>query len=245
MLNKFTENYIELYWSNMNETDLRIRKQNNLYESNTYVKLSVTHNKIIENDIKYVNDKISMYKNLKSIKFKTVFYKDGLVENNLPHTHGNIIFLPYNRYFLLSTNSRYTLLFHELLHIFQRTYPIQTHKLLLHVWKLKVNCHKSSFMKTNPSRNNPDLNQLIYNSKFIYYEKYKEDANHLTNSHVHKIRLNESSDSNAYDDLISSFPIPIQYEHPFEVMACVISYYIMNNKLNENKSLHNWCINYL
>jgi hypothetical protein len=96
------------------------------------------------------------------------------IENNLPHTHDDVIFLPKG-FVNMSPTARRTTLLHEQLHIFQRFHPIPTQRLYIDIWKLfVVGITSSKEFSSRLHRSNPDVDRLVY----THYDPTR-------NAHVH------------------------------------------------------------
>ena len=89
-----------------------------------------------------------------------------------------------------------------------------------------------------------------------YYEIYQSDnVNTLKNTNLQSEYVTSDNDKNIHEDNdkydkmlkeLDKYPnINIQKEHPFEVMACLLSYYISNDKLHTDYEIHKWCKSYL
>ena len=139
-------------------------------------------------------------------------------ENGYPHTHGDIIVLTVPS-LSRSTKELALLLIHEQLHVFQRTYPVETQLLLLNYWKLRVtSLHRGSLDPR--ARANPDIGQLVYNG---CYQRFKDnEPRDLGDSDVHHAT-----------DKVDAGWLAGQYEHPFEAMAYLISGYITDQGQGE------------
>lgn len=98
------------------------------------------------------------YNKLASIKWSLYAFKGG--ELPFPHTHGRHIMLPaewiYNQNETNVSQTAKTLI-HELIHIFQRYYPVESNALLVDSWGVRLVGFGKSLL-----RNNPDLNWIKY-----------------------------------------------------------------------------------
>ncbi len=80
------------------------------------------------------------------------------VEYGLPHTHGNIIFMP----FIVDNELTADIIIHELTHVFQRNYGAEFDKLYAR-WGFEKAKYIDNFKTIkNAERNNPDANGDIY-----------------------------------------------------------------------------------
>uniref|UniRef100_A0A6C0CWD4 Uncharacterized protein n=1 Tax=viral metagenome TaxID=1070528 RepID=A0A6C0CWD4_9ZZZZ len=165
------------------------------------------------------------------------------IENDYPHTHKDMIILPYD--FL--KRSRFSLvntIIHEKVHIFQRYNMISTITLYLDYWGLVL----ESYEKMKDQRANPDINNINFsyfdpmiNDRVITYNRYTNNAVSLKDSVVIQNKLEASSEKKSlvYFGLIQNDHY--QTEHPNEVMACLIADKIMNKK--KHKPTEKWIKN--
>lgn len=157
---------INFYHGLLNNNNMNIRK--NIISKEFIYHLSKEQNSILQNDIKKANNLLFAYKRLYGIPWKITFLNSEFeIENNFPHTHGNVIFL-FDNYFNKNHDSRVLTLIHEKIHIYQRFFPIPYHKILLDYYKLNINSLLHRHEDFNQVRMNPDLNLLIYDDKGYY-----------------------------------------------------------------------------
>lgn len=189
------------------------------------------------------SDIIAIHEQLHKKGFANVFVKmpwkicflGDQVENNLPHTHNDTIFLPLN-FHTLELKYRRTTLLHEQIHVFQRFHPIPTQTLFADHWALRiVGIRQHNTPKDSTLRSNPDLNRLIYThydpvlESFVRMEQLYTSTTpqRIIDAQLTKLRHAESDSSNhtsrdtTYFDLIQDHNIR-QAEHPNEVMAYLI-----------------------
>lgn len=245
-LDKKTKEDISIYTSKFNTIDLHVRNMTNYSE---YIQKTISKDmkNIITNDINIIDQKLVSYKNLYNIPWKiAILQKD--VENNLPHTHNDIIFLPYT-FLHLNEYSRQDILLHEKIHLYQRKYPIHTQLLFTTYW-LIIPYSLRTYEK--PNRSNPDINHIIYSyfspkqKQYLHtIAQYNPYATKIKDSYVKKFTSENiyfGKNSDIYYSIINNFEIK-QIEHPNEVMACLITDIIMKDV--QHKITMNWMIKYL
>ena len=169
-------------------------------------------NQLIANiSMNYTN----LYPKLNAILWKLIKFNG--IENNFPHTLGDIIFLP-ELFFERSIQNQIETLIHEKIHVYQRLYPIETSmfitKLGYEVWDIQ-NKYKNI-------RTNPDTNQFIYintSTGTVQAQVYNSEMpKSITDSHLEKL----------VGDIPWDVPECIkQQDHPYEIMACGIANYIV------------------
>ena len=97
------------------------------------------------------------------LPWKICFLGDQ-IENNLPHTHHDTIFLP-RQFHKRSPEYRQITILPEQIHVFQRLHPVPTHNLFLNHWALNiVGIRTHEEPHDSNLRSNPDLNRLIYSN---------------------------------------------------------------------------------
>lgn len=229
-----TKEHINKYISNLNDTDIHVRDMTN-YKKYIYDKIPSDFKRIITKDIEKINHKLKMYKNLYDITWKIAILQIN-VENNLPHTHNDVIFLPHT-FLKLDDKPRSDILLHEKIHVFQRKHPIQTHFLYTKYWSVVPYGLRSY---EEPLRSNPDINHIVYayfspdqNRHIHSVATYFENANKIKDSYVKTepstyITNTNKQHSTTYYTLIREYGIK-QTEHPNEVMACLITDIVLNN----------------
>ena len=196
---------------------------------------------VLIKDVEKINEKLKKGydKIINSIEWKFCFLNDG-VENNLPHTIHDVIFLPCN-FLEIEQNNRVKILLHEKMHIFQRKYPCETNILYLNFWKLKPFILEKNDPIKKHIRFNPDNNSFQY----VYYDKYLDsfcynvklyntNPRELKDCRVHTQKKNAHYFSNAdrdtiYRNILNREDIK-QKESPNEVMACLCTELILNDQ---------------
>lgn len=236
-LDEHTKDNIAMYIRNLNTTDLQVRDLTN-YSQYIESDINKTLTQVIANDINSIDLLLTPYKNLLDIPWKIAILQEN-VENNLPHTHNDVIFLPkaFNNF---EDQARLETLLHEKIHIYQRKYPIHTQLLFTTYW-LTIPYSLRTYEK--PNRSNPDINHIIYSyfspetRAYVYdITQYHNAAKKITDSSVKQIisedvpRNNNKSD--IYHSLILDYNIK-QTEHPNETMACLITDMVLKNVTHE------------
>ena len=243
--NKFTDECITSYMQSLSIVDKNIRPQQNYFNRQIYINTSSYFIDYCKTLIKPFLMTIS-----KQLSDDIYFFKKNALEHDLPHTHGNCIFIPYDYFIKLSTKQKQKLLVHELVHVYQRCYPLHVHALLSKYWDLNVYSTRKHFRNVRPLlRCNPDLNDIIYHSSVIFYEEYNDyDVTQITDSHLRTQKIDHNDDSNNYYDLLikkikSMENIHVQLEHPYEVMACLIAEILIHGIMVDD-NLYKWMQQY-
>ncbi len=150
------------YFNRFNKIDLDVRNLNNVNILDTYLdnieELTIKEKYRINNTIRSIldnldekNKKLFLYSNLwRLLKFNNL-------ENNFPHTHSNMIFLPSHMIEsnLLTPQNRETIV-HEKVHIYQRFYPQVFRQLYTKYWHFQKRTIKNIYLIDDISRSNPD-----------------------------------------------------------------------------------------
>lgn len=222
------EEYVSHFINNFNDIDKQSR---HLEKYTNYVQKFTLLEKIYLVRIVFLlNFILYPYKKFYNIKWKFAKSTNG-IENNYPHTHKDIIVLPYN--FINKRNMIKTIL-HEKIHIFQRYNPIDTLRLYMDFWDLSI----IDYGLKRDQRSNPDINPFhfsyydpVLDKMIINYIKYNKNARSIKDVSITNI---ESKDilnkSIVYHDILGYDHI--QTEHPNEVMACLLADIILNDGKN-------------
>lgn len=157
---------------------------------------------------------------------------DNKYENGLPHTRENIIF--FSNKTLNNTDWVYVsqTLLHEKIHIFQRNYVLETEEFIKNIGFTKMD---KDFIKKIPKelrirkRSNPDMNEYFYGLNtemglIIPIAIYKKNTKSLSDIEIIFLSKNgKVLPKNAAFYFESRFPNIYQIEHPYEIMAEMIS----------------------
>ena len=259
--NKFTTSCLKKYFHTMSNIERNHHSINDYYHHKNFVSLTSQNKNELRECKRILNNLFSRYRNIHNITYNLYFFKDSHIANGLPHSHGDSIFFPH-RYFF-KKKSRYDrihVMIHEIIHIFQRLYPFHIHKFFYGIWKLNVFSTRKNFKNIHGDnclllRSNPDINNIMYHSKNIYYEAYAKESDSVSflNSRLIKrsIKTKNNYDS-TYDDVLQNPDNKnIQKEHPFETMACILSNHIISlmrhddTRILISSDLQKWCDSYL
>lgn len=217
--------HVRFYNLSLNQKNRKIRKNLYKFETQEY-HLSLEQKQILNKDILKANKHLFEYKRILNIPWNFIFLNSNqYIENNYPHTHAEIIYLPSN-FFLDPMYSRVNTLIHEKIHIFQRLFPIPYHKILFNVYKLSVDSYLPKHPKYENIRQNPDNNLLIYKDKQEYILPILYD-DAVSIADVSFKKFNE----NKHDTVYSKLPIN---EHPNETLAYYLTNTIIGNRVPEN-----------
>jgi hypothetical protein len=170
-----------------------------------------------------LNRVLLKFERLHSIPWKLFFFKDEFeIENNYPHTHCDTILLPYSKFMNLTLHEKTKLLLHEKIHIYQRMFPIPYNKILIDHYKLTVLMKISDHPDFQNIRQNPDLNNIIYQTKNKRYniQIFDKYAKKLSSSGIK--RFFESPED-------PDHPM-MKHEHPNESFAYLITDKILRNE---------------
>ena len=221
--------YVDAYMNNFNELDKQIRGNSvkkYLQPFDMYEKLYLMMITLLLNIFTFP------YKSIHNIPWKFAKAMKN-IENNFPHTHKDVIILPYD---FFQKKVLYTIrtILHEKVHIYQRYNPIPTIRLYIEYWGLKV--YDYSFHKKQ--RSNPDTNHMLFcfynpkkNTMQANLQIYKPNPKTLSDSKLITLDINEvkPNKSTVYYDILYSNP-SYQKEHPNEIMACLLTDMIIHKK---------------
>jgi hypothetical protein len=250
-LNDRLKTYIRTNYKRFSEMDKHVRQYTS--SSDEYIEHYIMRsrqslnmvqmNLVLQADIREVDTALKTEtRTINSIPWNVALL-NAEVEADLPHTVGDVIFLPPS-FFTLPPDVRVATLLHEKIHIFQRMFPVETNILFTEVWKLTPFSLDRNFVARNHIRFNPDNNNLVYawwcskTARFKFnVQTYESNANSLKNSfcaqfnadnHVHLHNNYNENQNSIYADLISQFNIT-QQEHPNEVMACLLVQFFLHD----------------
>ena len=237
------DKYIELF----NKHDIEVR---NLKESiiKEYSIKDHYNNNIVRNNKLYYNKLNTIIQstinNLKHCdkkqfllnKWKFVLFED--LENNFPHTHGDIILFPKNQ-IVDNLYTRITFV-HEQVHVFQKQNGDLFENLYTNYWHFKK-MNEFNINDINiPVRTNPDTLELNWlftykNCNIILLAKYTKNPNSLSN--VEYIGYNPNTKN---VELLNNIPEFIEFfgsfnnnnYHPYEISADMISKHCFDNYHN-------------
>jgi hypothetical protein len=213
------------YFSQMSALDLRARKAESTdayltrYER-SIVPLSEKQKDAIEDLAHGVDNITKVYKRLYAIPWKIAAFQG--VEHDFPHTIAHVIFLPIDTLEDTAKSAMQTLL-HEKIHVYQRAFPLETNVLVQKMWGYKMHSLRS---RSQLSRNNPDLNQVVYGKqRWGILQEFTNTANDLRDSKVQFV--GEQPDTWT--------AVAESYEHPYERMAYEISKFLVSGSTKEDR----------
>jgi hypothetical protein len=196
------------YYNTFNIYDLKVRNITCIHDYNLKINNSVAE--INDNNKNYINtltdqiNEIFKESNIIGINGEKAslipwnigFIKGRDYEYGLPHTRNNVIIIPLH---LLNDHQLLKqVLFHEKIHIYQKLYPKDIEKYLIHKG-FKQYLHRNTF---NNIRANPDINEWTYTdcNNNLLIAQYIDDP-----KSIHDVIYNPINKDN--------------YEHPYEFMA--------------------------
>ncbi len=217
------------YFNEMSPLDLEARASFSIDDYlQKYIKsikdFSTEEQIVLEEDIKYANILCEKYSNLMNIPWKLAKLCCH-IEKGFPHTLEDIIFIGEDFFKKQNQIQQVQTLIHEKIHIYQRKFPLQTNLLITKHWEYTIH----DILKKYPdSRNNPDLNNIMYANKdgVYFYQSFHSQPKSLTDA---KIKFNIENHSNIDRD-----PTEL-YEHPFEKMAYLLSNIIVQQKASSSE----------
>ena len=234
------------YFNSMNSTDKHVRniKTQNKSEIIKQYMLSIMNiDEQLKIKIRHVINEIENTVSMSlfhTIPWKIVVFKN--IENNYPHTHKDIIFIPYSMIDNLS-NYKDTLV-HEKVHVLQRKKADMFKDLYKNYWHThKVNLSKGnhdiiySYLRANPDTDTNNWVFMYNNKRIIFKAMYKENASHLGD--VDYIGLFLDSNNNVIDKKgltdIKEFTDFYGHKysnhyHPNELSAEMISSHLFNKE---------------
>jgi hypothetical protein len=238
-----------VYFDKMSRLDLIARKSvsSEDYKKKYYNSLIAFNNadkSKLERCIKNIDHKIRKYKNVYAIDWKFAKVSND-IELGYPHTLEDTIVLS-PKFLETPEDQMMITLLHEKMHIYQRKYPLETEELILNVLEYKIKSVNSNILEL--SRNNPDINNLNYGKDdYVILQIY----NSFSPKDISDSRLVKVTDKNIQDYTPDKQDenmqhMHVQYEHPYEIMACYLPHIIIKGEfLDKTNKTGKWMENYL
>jgi len=256
--NRYMKNIVNksIYFDKMSRLDLIARKSGSSedYKRKYYNSLIAFNNadkSKLEKCIKNIDLKIKKYKNLYAIDWKFAKVSDD-IELGYPHTLEDTIVLS-PKFLETPEDQMMITLLHEKIHIYQRRYPLETEELILNILNYKIKSVNSDILEL--ARNNPDINNLNYGKDdYVILQIYNNfSPKNISDSRLVKVINKEiqdyTHDASMHDASMHDASMHVQYEHPYEIMACYLPHIIYKNKNQINHEILektvNWIDNYL
>ena len=241
------------YFDRLNKIDIKTRNLDNLKKTdliNNYLdnmeKFSINDKHLISNTIRTLLDNL-INKNKKNFLYTTWnFAKFSNIENNFPHTHGNIIFIPNAMVDTNLNNKSIETIVHEKVHIFQRTHPELFIDLYTNYWNFKKIKINNISIIDKISRSNPDGvdNNWVFsynNINIILISLFNKNPNSISDSTNYGIYLD--TNMNIIEpikkkkilkikEFTNFFGILNNNYHPNEISADIIAKHIINSNNN-------------
>ena len=234
--NAFEEIKNSGYINKFSQKDMEVRKCDNkklcekLYQNNL-IHFSYDDKRDLQKLIKLFDEKLIKYKNLYNVPWKLCKTTRKL-EEGMPHTHTDIIFLS-DSFFRSNEKSKIITLIHEKLHIYQRIKKEKTTKLYNN-----FNFSKTPKKNINLRRTNPDLDSFDYNyNGVLIYSEFQDDAKSLSDVDTKLISI-EKNKNKEIREIQNLAKKGYQNEHPNEIFASIISEQIVND--NNDKIFVNY-----
>jgi hypothetical protein len=212
------------FFHSLNSINLKARSIIRLHKKHIK-KLNFSEYMYIQYLLYIINYKLYNYKLLYNLKWNIIFVDDVFkIENNFPHTMNDTIYIPKQYFFALSFLRQISILIHEKIHIYQRFYPIQYHKILKH-----LGIHVKSFLPYHNDyanhRRNPDLNNILYHvNNSFNIQSFNKNPKSLSDSYMKQYNISKSIKSNNF----------FNYEHANEYIAYSLTTNILNNNVIDN-----------
>ena len=153
------------------------------------------------------------YTKLANIPFKILILREAesAIENNMPHTHADTIIIPET--VLFRNHLTLTTLIHEQLHVFQRHYPVQCHK-LYEKWGYRA----IGVIDPTTHRSNPDNTAILYADSIgnAFNNAYNPQPKHISDIQDHRDHPNEVFAYRVSEQLVSG---ELTDEHVVELLT--------------------------
>lgn len=225
----------------------------------SYEEFTNAEKRKINNVVQEANKSLSSYKNLQLLSWRFVKVSDR-TEDGLPHTIGDTIVITSS---LLKQPERdlTKTLIHEKLHVYQRMNRASSQKWVSNAGYEALSPNDFMLLDKNLiklSRSNPDLDNKTYyhkKSDLVLRQLYNSKTPQgITDSKAVGIpkSVNNTSTSTTVPLTNTVLGLPktpyCQLEHPYEIMACLISEVLTNStytKENENNEIVNMTMKWM
>ena len=177
---------------------------------------------------KTVRDRLRPCPRMSRMSYRVRVLDDAaMIEDNLPHTLDDTVMLPRRDFLSRSKDDRVELLLHEIVHVYQRKHPIETHRLLTELMGYRVIGTLSAHPDYDRVRRNPDVNDVLYaNARGEYaLPIVKPDAASLRDT------VYVPYDAATHQPIQRTDARYPRDEHPFEHMAYRISDMLVGRRL--------------
>lgn len=174
------------------------------------------------------------WRNASNIPYECI--KTVGIENDFPHTHGNIIFLP-EKCFQTSYERLFKICVHEFIHVFQRTRPELTN-ILVERLGYRTICSRNDILQSYNLRLNPDIDDNIYMDKngVVEIMVYSSD-NPKSLVDTSNMRIDQCNVEKMYSNSIC--------EHPYEYIAYNLTDVLIYGKSDhDTKVFKEWLNNF-
>lgn len=183
------------------------------------VPFTPTERTAIEAHVRAIDRACARFSRFSALPWRFAKFVGADVENDYPHTIGDIVFLP-DDFFVAHTDAkqRETIL-HEKVHVFQRRHTLETNILILECWGYELHDLKSNYRLV---RNNPDTNGIIYargGGAGACFQRYNNEK---------PTDLGDSARTDACRDGGET------HEHPYEKMAYAIADLVSNGTVRDD-----------
>lgn len=217
------------YLSQFNDGDIQARNlKGNVEEiyANSLVVPSITQKNICQNIVDSLLETVNQGKHRKFLKtpWNIVLFRN--IENNFPHTHGDVILYPLNK--LENTENSQITFAHEKAHVFQKRNPEIFDDLYMNYWGFKkINISQDDIHFD--IRANPDTPNLHWTfCDHVLLVKYKPNPKNLNDVVyvAYDPNTKETIELRKWKPFVDYFGQGnINYYHPDEISATMISNY--------------------
>jgi hypothetical protein len=206
---------------------------------NSYIPLTINEKDIIHNTMRKVRTLLREFPKLVNTRWNFVKVQDG-VENNYPHTIGDMIVLN-NNVLQINEDEMAQTFIHEKIHTLQRITPLIFRELYNQINFVPIRLSKRNEL----IRSNPDLDGTLYLHKpslTIPVQLYSSE-NPISLSQSSSQLLDRDGNlnqvlkpTNQLFGLPSSFYC--QLEHPAEITACLLTEIITNDDFLQKEKMN-------
>lgn len=206
---------LSIYHKSLNKMNRNTRTT--LLDPNIHlVNISPKQKSHLLNLLKYTAKIIEKYPVLSHDSWKLLFFHEKYkIENNYPHTIGDVILLPYPAFFVsYNLSKQFNVLLHERIHVVQRKYPVMMRLISTKHYGLTVLGTRTQYPDPTELQN-PDVDEYVYADAKGRLPSQTLIAPKLATHPLEHVN------------------VPVDKMHPYERMAYELTHYFMYE--NDNR----------
>jgi hypothetical protein len=234
------------FFEGLSIVDLKARQFNtqtpSLYANkymNSYIPLTIHEKDVIHNTMRKVRTLLREFPKLANTRWNFVKVQDG-IENNYPHTVGDMIVLN-NNVLQINEDEMAQTFIHEKIHTLQRITPLIFRELYNQINFVPIRLSKRNEL----IRSNPDLDGTLYlhkPSQTIPVQLYTSENPTSLSQSSSQLLDRDGNLNQVLKPTNQLFGLPLsfycQLEHPAEITACLLTEIITNDDFLQKEKMN-------